>query len=148
MIDTGKRVWIGVGLLIALSALPATLLIGETPRLPLSPQNAWLKPAMLAVLGGGLAVSLVLLLRGIPLAYPLWAHTVLSYFVFAAYYGFLRREDSFRCCRDPDDRMLEAPMAAWEGILALTLIALAIGYLPLVVRALARRTKARKSRSA
>lgn len=137
----------GILLLLALSALPGSLLIGETTRLLLSAENAWLRLAWLFVLGGGLAATVVLLRRRIPMGYLLWAQGVLSLAAFGAYYGFLRREDSFRCCRNPDDPDFLAPAASWEGVAGLTLVALALGYLPLALRAVLLRVRARGSGS-
>ena len=131
-------------LLGLVSVPPLFLLVEDSPRLFLSPHNAWLGPTLLVLLGSGFALSVVLLLRTIPLGYCLWAQAVVSFQVFTSYYGFLRREDSFRRYPDPETLGSGVPTASWSGILSVVLIGLAIAYLPVAVRVLVRRLKARK----
>jgi hypothetical protein len=69
---------------------------------------------------------------------------VVSFQVFTSYYGFLRSEDSFRRYPDPEALGSGVPTASWNGILTVVLIGLAIAYLPVAVRVLVRRLKARK----
>lgn len=142
---------VGLGLLVLVSLPPLELLRTDLPRLYPSPQNAWFGPVLLMLLGGFAAASVILLLRGISLAYCAWAQSVISVLVFFTWYGFLRREDSFRHFQnfpDPDEIDRVAPMATWSGVLLLALAGVIIGFLPLALRAVLRWRKARGKPSA
>lgn len=144
MKDLIKRL-AGLLLLGLVSAAPLGLLLLSEPRMYLSPENSWLTLAYLLLLGGGFGICAILLLRQVHLGYCVWAQAVLSFMIFVAYYGFLRREDSFRRYPDPEALERMAPMASWSGVLLLTLGAIALGLLPLGLKVLLRRFRRHKN---
>lgn len=135
------RLLAGLMMLGLVSASPLGLLLWSGPRMYPAPENSWITLAYLFLLGGGFGISAILLMRRVHLGYCVWAQAVLSFMIFIAYYGFLRREDSFRRYPDPEALERIAPAASWSGVLLLALSAIALGWLPLALKVLLRRLR-------
>lgn len=135
MKDTIKRL-AGLTVLGLVSAFPLSLLLRSGPRMYPAPENSWLAVAYLILLGGGFSIAAILVIRRVHLAYCVWAQAVLSFMIFVAYYGFLRREDSFRHYPDPDALERIAPAASWSDVMLVALSAIALGLFPLALKLL------------
>jgi hypothetical protein len=139
-----------VGLvLITLVTLPTFVIVMSDASQPtFLPVNAWLWPTLLFVLLGGWFVALFGLMRQVHWGHFLWSQTTLSFLVLVIYVGRSRTDRVYaRFGPDPDAFVQGPPEADWSRVLLLFIVWMIVGFLPLVLRSLWKRYKARHSSS-
>jgi hypothetical protein len=145
VIEKSSRIKIGVGLLlICLVSLPTLLtMIGNHRNSTFIPGNHWLWWAFLVVLACGYTLSVTALLRHVQWGYCVWFQTVISFMVLITYIGWWRREMDFIQGPHDPEISLAPPEALWSAYLVILLITLAVGLLPLAIRFMVRRARAK-----
>jgi hypothetical protein len=119
---------------------------GYVKQSALLPVNAWLGTALLLLLLGGLLIALFGLLRRVHWIYFLWSQLTLSFWVFIIYLGRSRADREYAdYIGDPDAPLEGPPEVLWYRFVFLILVGLVVGFLPLILRYLWRRYKARKT---
>ena len=127
------------GVMISGVSIPTLgLFVSGSDRLLFAAGNQWLWPAYLLLLAVGLCAAAIGLVRHVHWAYCAWSQLTLSYLVFAALIGRMRREQGF-AYRIEDGTGDAAIAASWGDILWPALLWLALALLPFAVRALWRR---------
>ena len=148
MASGGNRLNLFIGLVLTsmISVPILALLSAEFQRPAFAPDNAWLWIALLCLIPLGFAISLIGLRRRIHCGYFIWSQLIASILVSSIYIGWYRRElDYVIMGPDPDAFDQSPPSATLSGFLILLLAWLAIGFLPLAIRSLVLRIRARKS---
>ena len=131
-----------------ISAIAFGLLLNEYQRPVFSPENAWLWISMASLIPLGFIIALVGMLRRTGCGYFIWSQLVLSFLVSSIYIGWYRRElDYVKMGPDPDALDQGPPSATLSGFMFLLLAWLLIGFMPLAIRQLLRRYRARKAQA-
>jgi len=134
--------------LVTLVTLPTLVIVfGEARQPSFLPNNAWLWPALLILLLSGLFVSLFGLMRKVHWGFFLWSQAILSFWVLIIYVGRYRADrDYLKFGSDPDAIYQGPPEASMAVLSLLTSVCLVVCFMPLALRYLWKRHKARKSR--
>lgn len=131
---------LGAVLVSAVSVPTLGLFVSGSDRLLFAAENQWLWPAYLLLLAIGTCAAAIGLMRQVHWGYCAWSQLALSYLVFAALIGRMRREQGI-AYRIEDGAGDAAIAASWADVLWPALIWLALALLPFAVRALWRRRR-------
>jgi hypothetical protein len=144
----GNRLNLLVGIVTTglISVIAAGLLLNEYQRPVFAPDNAWLWLSLLLLIPFGFIIGLVGMLRRTGCGYFIWSQLVLAFLVSSIYIGWYRRElDYVKMGPDPDALDQGPPIATLSGFMFLLLAWVLIGFMPMVLRHLLRRYRAKKS---